>query len=383
MPYRTAQIDPPDATLKGIEQTLKEEGEVDIVLIHGMGPHDATTFAAEIGSLAQKLGRTFDANAYVAAPGIPLPHGGSLLVASLGGTGGKINTFAILWSPVDLQWKQTLCYDVSVEVKTVCDDPTAFTKDIRATFNGYLKSVLLDGALSDVVYYISPEGNRRLYQTVRKAILIALAGGIQSATEDEAFKRMEERVSVPLFEMSESLGSKILRDTLIRMTSEDGASARAAAHQQALVKAVGRNRALFMAANQIPVLSVTSTPELTAHFESGTWQERYPAKASSELHKFAAMVQEGKRISGRRDVNVPLKVVAFSDPSDLLTYSLRPYFKDNPTELLEVIDVRVSNDWTYVGAIENPWPAHTSYWQTDSVVRVLKCGVGADAQACN
>jgi len=53
------------------------------------------------------------------------------------------------------------------------------------------------------------------------------------------------------------------------------------------------------------------------------------------------------------------------------------------SELLDLIGVSVSNDWTYAGAIENPWTAHTSYWQTREVMRIVKCGIGAAAQGCD
>lgn len=378
MPYRNAQIDPPDAALKGIAQALQEEGEADIVLIHGMGPHSVDTFADEIGSLAQRFGRTFDAVAYRNSPGIPLPHGGLLFIAGLGGGTGKLTTYAILWSPVDLKWKQTLCYDVSQKVPPICADATVFTKSTRAGLNGDVKSTLLDGALSDVVYYVSPEGGRTLRETVREALLIILAGGTKGATDDETYQRIAQRDNVALFEMSESLGSKILRDTLSLMASGDATDS---ARQPVLLRALGRHRALFMAANQIPILSA-GTSEVAALFNGGTAGQPSSRSAMVELHGFAALVRAGRLLSRRPDAEVPLKLVAFSDPNDLFTYALRPYFANDPSELLELIDVTVSNDWTYVGKIENPWTAHTSYWQTRDVMRIVKCGIGAPAQGC-
>jgi hypothetical protein len=95
------------------------------------------------------------------------------------------------------------------------------------------------------------------------------------------------------------------------------------------------------------------------------------------------LVRAGRLLSGRSDADVPLKLVAFSDRNDLSTYPLGPYFKNNPSALLDLIDVRVSNDWTYAGAIEDPWTAHTSCWQTRDVVRIVKCGIGAAAQGCD
>jgi hypothetical protein len=382
LPYHTAQIDPPDATLKGVAQTLKEEGEVDMVLIHGMGPHSATTFAAEISGLATQLGRSFDAAAFINSPGIPLPHGGSLLIASLGGGEGKLTLYAILWSPVDLTWKQGLCYDASRIVSEVCTNPKLFTNATRASLNGYMKSVVLDGALADVVYYVSPEGSQTLRETVEAALLIILDGGTPNLPEAELLQRIDARDGVALFEMSESLGSKILRDSLILLATEGQADAKAAARQPVLLRAVGRNRALFMAANQIPILSPTSTPEVTSRFSAGAAGESSAAKAATELHGFAALVRAGRLLAGRSDADVPVKLVAFSDPNDLFTYALRPYFQNDPIELPNLIDVTVSNDWTYAWVIEDPWTAHTDYWQTRDVKRIVKCGLGASAQGC-
>jgi len=381
MPYKGPLIEPEKATIAGIKEALSSKPElVDVLLIHGVGYHDQQWAADANAALAQALGRKFDRDVFLKQKGEDLPNRGVLYSARLDGGTGQVNTYAIVWAPVVKEWKQTLCYDASVTVPGVCDDAKALNTKTRARFNGSLKSAMLDGALSDAIFYISPEGGRLLRKTVRAGALIAFAGGHAYSRDDDekAFKAMADRAEVPLFMMSESLGSKILRDTLIEMSSEDGEE-----RQKNLLLAVGRIQEIYMAANQIPLLSPTaeSSPSLTTHYSKRDWRELYPKQPSlSGLRGLGAMVHEGRRLGNKKNQNLPLRIVAFSDPNDLLTYALRPYLND--PDLLDIVDVTVSNDWTYFGLLEDPWRAHTTYWASPAVETILRCGYGPQSAGC-
>ncbi len=55
----------------------------------------------------------------------------------------------------------------------------------------------------------------------------------------------------------------------------------------------------------------------------------------------------------------PPTVVAFSDPNDLLSYRLEPDFAGGGNNRL--VNVVVSNAYTYFGLLENPLTAHCNY----------------------
>ena len=67
-----------------------------------------------------------------------------------------------------------------------------------------------------------------------------------------------------------------------------------------------------------------------------------------------------------------LKIAAFSDPNDVLSYTLLPV-KDQ-TVGHDVVDIVSGNAWTYLGVLENPYKAHTTYDDNPIVQRVLVCG---------
>jgi hypothetical protein len=74
-------------------------------------------------------------------------------------------------------------------------------------------------------------------------------------------------------------------------------------------------------------------------------------------------------VGERRARKTEVQVVAFSDPNEVLRY-LVP--NAGPERYFNVI---ISNDVTYVGAIENPATAHLGYYQNRNVWDVVANGV--------
>jgi hypothetical protein len=371
----TVQVDPQTAKRNGIATVAESVGEVDVIMIHGMSYEDKSWAAATNAALADALGGSFDATEFAKTPGIDLgEQGAKLFLGSIVYGKSAIHTYAILWSPITVPFKRALCYDVSTANPPVC--PTA-NGESRALLNGFFKSTLLDGALSDVVFYLGDEwgGIHAIRSAVTEAVRIILSGGKRSNSETHLVEAMETR-SAPLFIMTESLGSKILWDSIngLACTSSDQG-------RNALIKALGRVDEVFMAANQIPILSPTESAAPAADCVKRLDESLNQAnKPLSGLRGFSALVRAGKK--KKRDGEVePLKIIAFSDPNDILSYKLRPYFvaecSADPTlcNLADVVDVGPHNDTNWFGLVENPATAHTSYWNTPFVKRVLKCGL--------
>ena len=66
-----------------------------------------------------------------------------------------------------------------------------------------------------------------------------------------------------------------------------------------------------------------------------------------------------------------LRVIAFTDPNDLLSYILVP----SPwAKSYDVVDVVVSNTSTYFGLVEMPTTAHLGYRENTTVRKLVACG---------
>jgi hypothetical protein len=375
----TTQVDPPNANVGGIGHMAASSPEVDVVFIHGMSYRDQVWAAATNVALAKALGRSFDRAQFMKNPGVPIgPDGAMLYSAVISGETGRVNTYAIVWSPITVAFKKTLCYDVSTRNPPVCDESN---RERRAIGNGYLKSILLDGALSDVVYYLSEDAGEvhAIRDAVTQAVLIIFSGGDVNASNSTAlaFHKMANR-DAPLFVMSESLGSKILWDSVNdlakKTTNTDD--------RHALLHELGNVEEVYMAANQIPLLSPADKSAPAVDWP-GYAEKYYEGRQKlSGLRGFSVLVHEGRKQRRGGDPS-PLRIVAFSDPNDVLSYKLRPYFAEQcrldppscESNLLEVVDAGPHNATNWFGLVEDPWAAHTKYWDTQFVQRVLGCGL--------
>jgi len=298
---------------------------VDVLLVHGMCTHDvrwADETVAQLGSAlnAQAVRPPGAAPAMVAADGIEIVERTITLRQ------GELRIKALVWSPLTTPLKRQLDYDLSANLPAT-----------RAKLNAQVKDKLLDDCLPDAL----------IYQGVaRDAIQLRMAQAIQRATADAA-------ADAPLLVLSSSLGSKILFDTLLHM-------------DRAAQRTIDRMAYLAMAANQIPLLALADQDVPAAAPGLAATVVRPP----DSLHQVLLKRREGIR---PRSSNVPsLSVVAFSDPNDLLTYTLE---RERYAGLgVNVVNVLVSNAPTWLGLLERPDHAHTNYLLNPGVARMVACG---------
>lgn len=352
-PYKHPQLRPADAGFAGIDDSFgPQTPEVDVLLIHGMGTHTDAWVQSMVGELAPALGFP---NPAPLPPADPLPHGAKLYRYSLTSGDRRLQISAVLWSPVTSTAKATLCYDVE-QATSLCTDPTQFSKDKRAWANDLIKSQILDDRLSDVTFYLNEAGGRQIRDAVQDALLRSLsAEGL--ALEQLSDATPPTAKTAPLFVISESLGSKILVDSLREF--ENRRATRDFANQTR-----GNIHTLFLLANQIPILNLGAEP-------SASGERRYP-----HLDEFA-MARNAHR--NPRLPDVPLHVVAFSDPNDLFSYQLA---SDAILQQHAIIsNVVVSNDHTVLGLYENPLNAHTCYLENSPVANAIARGSGALAHS--
>lgn len=335
-PYRPPQFLEADAKFPGLIDFVAKAGGADILLVHGMCTHDTTWADDTVAMLAKQLAANV-------SPTRTRSGGSGIVIvpARIDTPQGPLRIKSLIWSPLTTPIKQQLCYDRSDQA-AICTDTPPFPHQ-RARINARLKNKLVDDCLPDALIY-QGVGRQAMQARMREAILEATADADPLA---------------PLVVISESLGSKILFDTLVAMTEEE-TSSRA---RESALRDVRRMAYLIMAANQIPLLHTAEQVPLP---DAGVAVQAAPPDSLAKLLE--------KRQGEAKDRRVPLAaltLMAFTDPNDLLSYTLPP--ERYPGAI--VYNVLVSNDRTYLGLLENPVTAHLGYLPNPDVGSLISCGV--------
>lgn len=348
MPYRPAQFMEPGATFPGLAHFLAQAPghQVDVLLVHGMCTHDASWATETVqqlsGALAASLPPPAPAARAQAAPGAPQIE---IIPAIVPAADGAIRFQSLIWSPLTTPLKQQLCYDQSGK-SPICQGSPPYTPQ-RASINVKVKDLLMDDCLPDALIY-QGVARGQIQQRMREAVLRATAGKAPDA---------------PLVVISESLGSKILFDTLSSMLDERGTTPDARQASEAAQQTLDRMAYLVMAANQIPILGLA---DQGLPVEVG--RRALPQDSLQRV-----LERRGARLAAARGAALSgLTLVAFTDPNDLLSYTLLKEKYERPGVVVH--NVLVSNGRTWFGALENPVEAHVGYLDNPDVVRLIACG---------
>lgn len=351
MPYRPAQFLEAGTTFPGLAQFVEQAPgqQIDVLLVHGMCTHDASWATDTVRQLADALA----ANVPPPVPAAARAQGDTAQIDIIPSTvptgGGAIRFQSLIWSPLTTPLKQQLCYDQS-DKSAICQGTPPYTP-ARAGINAKVKDILMDDCLPDALIY---QGVARddIQLRMRDAVLRATDGAAQGT---------------PLVVISESLGSKILFDTLSRMLDERGAGGPEATRAaNAAQQTLDRLAYLVMAANQIPILGLADQGLPSAIGRRTAPQdslqrvlERRRAGVAAPANATATALQG-------------LTLVAFTDPNDLLSYTLQK--EKYERKGVVVHNVLVSNARTWFGAFENPLDAHVRYLDNPDVGRLISCG---------
>ena len=184
-------------------------------------------------------------------------------------------------------------------------------------------------------------------------------GAYCDATRPDAWSRIE---NTNIAIISHSLGSRISLDAIQRTLSRV-----ASLPELREVSRILKNKPiyLYMLSNQLPLLQVGQPlPEVHGHI-------RQICSAEGE----------------RRDERMleRLQIVAFSDPNDLFSYTVKPEYLDRyiDSRLYPAINnvvVEVAQVTSFLGteAFANPQSAHSDYDTDSRVLKMLVSGLGAD-----
>jgi hypothetical protein len=349
-PYHPPQFLDANTSFPGlIDIAAQSQGKtIDVLLVHGICSHDERWARDTVAQLTQAL--TVNAPPASAQPRAAAPQV-QVVPLPVDTSSGKLRFDALIWSPLTQSLKAALCYDMGVK-NALCQGSPPMPYQ-RARFNGRAKDYLIDDCVADALIY---EGvsHATMVERMRDAVLQALDGGDAPA-------------GVPLVVISESMGSKYLFDTLLSM-SREGAESRAA---QVAQRTMDRLRYLVMAANQIPLLGLADqhidTP-LPGNAANGA-AEMPPGSDSLQQLLQMRRARAGARAAA---ADQRLVLVAFTDPSDVLSYTLQT--EKYAGEGIVAYNILVSNATTYLGLFERPDDAHLNYLSNPDVGRLVACG---------
>jgi hypothetical protein len=343
--------------------TKKED--LQVLWAHGMCTHDLDWVKNRSERLAKATGATVE----------PLLSNEAVVDGQLNLVKRRFQTneFAlsttfVLWSPMTAPLKERLSSDQPGT------DPSLGFPYKRATLNGNLKTKFMNDCFSDAVVYLGPNGNE-MRAAFKVAVCTVLGGTYSQGKGCDLMALSEAALDRPIAVVTESLGSKFVFDAVRSVWAESLTLGQEAGKQQQkqLARRLNAISTVYLMSNQIPLLDLADVSK-----NSGN-----PAELSgSSLHDFLSVVTTARSaVAATRSASPrgsePLMVVAFSDPSDLLSYRIVPTTVTLP-EAATLVNVTVSNADTYFGYLENPLDAHCGYAWNAQVITMLTKGYNPD-----
>jgi hypothetical protein len=228
-----------------------------------------------------------------------------------------------------------------------------------ALVNRGLKTQILNWGLADAVITLGP-----LKQYTRLAVwcafeeIAAFDPDVPRAGAEphDCSRAVEEHYDQQFVVISESLGSFLLLDSFADAAYDQQhprqASPQSVERSAALRFIFDRSDNLYFLANQVPLLELGRIEGVYAP-PSG------PAPAGSIRNAL------GDWASSNAAPDRPRQIIAFSDPSDMLSYRVP---RIDPAV---VVNVYVRNGFSWFGLYENPAKAHTRYSANRDVLRII------------
>lgn len=348
LPYEQPIIDEngsKPAGFDGLDALLSKDLPGRVLWVHGMCHHDDEWVQYRAKTLAAALGATYQQIPSSLTGAAARTHDMAFAVPDK----GRLEVTFFLWSHIIDHYRKELAYDADVGAR-------------RAPLNRELKLGLTNRCLVDAIIYSGRNGDA-IRIAMRKAVCQILGGTTEDTGPcDLSNAPPPRRIAF----VTESIGSKILFDALRDLwgSAKPDTAARKGVTRSELARRSAEVLMIYMVANQLPLLDQASpiaAPNLSA--ESSV-------KAVGEI---LAESRERLDRQGHEDLGLPsLTIVAFSDPNDLLSFRL-PSSLSAP-ERTRLVNVTVSNDWTYFGLLERPLIAHCAYMQNPVVVEIISHG---------
>jgi len=367
---------------EGIDDSLeKTKGKTKILMVHGVGRHIPGYSTILHENLARELGLSVvdmpPKELTISNEFYPSEKLGNLRLTRLlsKDRDRELLFYELTWSDITDDAKESLNFDVSGEV--------AFR---RAQMNRDMKRFSNDAVADPLLYLGEKEGPIRISIGQSFCWMVLYSWSNFPADTD---KPCEMKNISPEFILnaekddyifiSHSLGSRITLDGLQRISRLLNRASQSPFEHELALKSFpqfekfrhafqNRHIKIFMLSNQLPLLQLGR-----------------PAPDVLNQHKDYCL-PEGKHY-GERFAN-ETHIIAFSDPNDLLSYTIPLGFKKNYLD--SRICARITNISINIAYVNNlfgfsevasPLEAHTGYDHDERVIALMAHGLGKDAMA--
>ncbi len=316
-----------------------------------------------------------------------------------------VEAIEITWSHLT-QWIKTnqLSYDspsvfrgrphcmASPDPKIV---PPILNPPERVAINRTIKESVLDRDMADAIVYIGTYG-----PVIQRGVADALCHAITGQSVDRKCiwpnrEELRSDNSHYVF-VTHSLGSRILYDTLLGLTgfylNKTTQPQKANPFEKELANTkpfalhiLASTSAVYMMANQISYLGLAYIPEdavsgagpvpmLALGQASG--QQAAQQHARNLIEVFGRAVADARATFNRP--SKPLRIIAFNDTNDLLTWHMPRWYSSDRVALSNVF-VQNAPHWI---VFEDPIAAHDDYFNSD-VWKVISCGEHGKRLQCH
>jgi len=365
----------PPVSFPGVGTLLAESdlSLVSVLVVHGFGKHEAgytDPLRARIQHAAGLVPR--DGGACRDHPIGDIY--GSIRICEYDATvrqrSVRVRVYALLWSPLSQPFKDRFVgFDVNASD--------------RLSLDRSLKNSFMNDRFADAILYLG-DFKPHMQRPIEYALCFmlneplsrrAIAGQVDPTSACDGIIKPEERQLAEdraFVIISESLGSTMVWETLVRMHDESGAGPeRSRALGEIAREVLGKTRVFFMLANQLPLLRLASMSKPLSPAEA------VAVGSGGVLPRGAERVL--RETAPRRPRQTPhIEVVAVSDPNDLLGYALPVDLDGSADDVIKVTNVVHSvAKWGYFFVMAHPLKAHTGYLEDTRILELLVCGGSA------
>jgi len=337
LPIHRVNIERPFEGLAAkVNETSGSGGILRILVVHGMGIHPEG-YSFPLITRAISLSHL---NLYGPPERVEIRDKshfyGALNIQSYASGTRKMKVYELTWSPTTEYIKR---HQFEIDMQE---------SRSRQLVNDALKQSLVDLSLSDAVLYA---GTFR--EQMRYPIKVAINRMIADGFEDG------DQIAMVSF----SLGSYMLLDTIAAMAKPEP-NRDTTLQRNSMEELVAHTSQIYMLANQVPLLELSNLEVPTEdRFRTATQPGTDVLERFIELKSIAVA---GRKVP--RAILTKFQVVSFSDPNDLLSYTLNktnlasnyPSISVNPVNVSMIIE-----PWSILGIVANPAVAHTN-WDMDN-----------------
>lgn len=326
----------------GIAETIKENKVVSILIVHGMGGFSGSDPATIIDETTKQLklipsGEKHDPVIFKDQSEMHKLGTLKRVDFTRADSSGQIRFYTLHWSPATSPAKE----------KYIGDDNCRAKNPHRLSLNHSIKRKMVNGNLSDVVLYLGDYG-----KTMRIPLKKSVLRIVEDAKDDRDFG---------LVLISFSLGSIMLLDAIDELLDDDECKEEASSFCRSA-------DTFFMLANQVPLLMLGSyqipgdSPEMTG------------VPSTDSLKRF---IRERQGAAALESVPDDFRIVAMSDPNDLLSYRIPEWVaRENgyPKDLFVNVIISVSRMALiipFVGQFADPVKAHRGYGRDQRVLDLM------------